>query len=114
MDMTQDRKTGITRDLIKELISEMKGSAGKKFKPAAVEIIDESKPAPAEEHDDGDPESGLKEHLQSMADAESHDDDMDLDGMMEDMPDDGEDNDEPLTGASARLAKLAEMRKRGC
>ena len=109
MQITQDRKSEIVLDLLKELMSSMKGSAGSKLKPkepqGVIEVEIEHEPVEMDmDHD----EDELKE--------DDHDGDKDeLEGYdgadLEDVLDKASE-DEPASAASKRLAKLAASNKR--
>jgi hypothetical protein len=102
MELQEDRKSQIILDLLKELMSEMKGEAGKKFKPAEAEI--EISAEPVKEEDES-PEDEAKE-------VEEDGDEEDYDGAdLEDVLDKASE-DEPKSAASLRLAKLAASNKK--
>lgn len=94
MDISQDKKAQITLDLLKELLSTMKGQVGSKLKPkaASVEVIAE----PEEEKE------GLQEHLDKVSEEEIPEEV--LEGLTEDDEDD-EIPEEEVSLASRRLAK---------
>ena len=51
MEITQDRKSQIMLDLLKELMSEMKGSVGSKLKPVSSEVSISAVPLEKEEEE---------------------------------------------------------------
>lgn len=96
MEIQNDRKSEIILELLKELMSEMKGEAGKKFKPevAKVDIVSAE---PLEE-----------EEVPEVGDEDVEDyDGADLEDVL-----DKASEDEPKSAASLRLAKLAASNKR--
>jgi uncharacterized membrane-anchored protein len=107
MDINADKKSQITLELLKDLVSEIKGSAGSRLKPKAVEVEIESKPIAleGEEHDDIEEKSpeGLKDHLDSISKEEIPEED--LESLMDD---EGAEEDQPKEEeslASRRLSK---------
>lgn len=102
MDITQDRKSEIVLDLLKELMSEMKGSAGSKFKPKEEEKAEEEEvPAAVVEI-----EVGPDEDDEEDTDIEEYDG-ADLEDVL-----DKASEEEPKSAASRRLSKLAASNKR--
>jgi hypothetical protein len=115
MPLTQDRKSEIVLDLLKELMSEMKGVAGSKLKPVSAEVktvsaepIEEEKDepliveaVPLEKHMEAEREEGEEE-----PDIEEYDG-SDLEDVL-----DKASEDEPKSAASRRMAKLAASNKR--
>lgn len=104
MEINEDRKSQIILDLLKELMAEMKGEAGKKFKPevAKVDIVSAE---PLEEEKLESPEDEAKE-------TEEDGDEEDYDGAdLEDVLDKASEE-EPKSAASLRLAKLAAINKK--
>jgi len=95
MDLGQDKKTQITLDLLKELLSTMKGQVGDKLKPkaASVEVVAEP---------EGEEKEGLQEHLDKVAEEEIPEE------VLEGITDDDEKDEIPeeeVSLASRRLAK---------
>jgi hypothetical protein len=113
MDITQDRKSAIVLDLLKELMTEMKGSVGSKLKPVSAEIKTISAEPVEEESDEPLVVEAvpLEKHMESEHE-EAEEPEEEYDGAdLEDVLDQASEE-EPKSAASKRLAKLAASNKR--
>lgn len=102
--MEDSKKSEIISQLLKELMSEMKGSAGGKFKPVSAEIKTVSaKPIEIETADTEGPE---EDKAEKGIEEPGEEGSMDLEDVL-----DKASEDEPQSAAGRRLAKLASMKR---